>query len=329
MTKIAVVILNYNGRNYLEKFLPTLIRHSSGAEVIVADNASTDESVSLLQQEFGTTKCIELDKNYGFAGGYNEALKQVAAEYYVLVNSDVEVSVGWLAPLITYLESNPSYAACQPKILDFNRRDHFEYAGAAGGFIDSFGYPFCRGRVFETLEKDNGQYDDEIDILWSSGACFAIRSTVYHELEGFDAGFFAHMEEVDLCWRLIDKGYKIKSIPSSKVFHVGGGTLSKSSPFKTYLNFRNGLVLLLKNMSWGSLVLKLPIRVLLDWIAAFKFSFAEGPHHGWSVFKAHFHVLLKLPQTLKNRNTKNLFKPTHRSVVFAYFVRKKKEFSKL
>lgn len=329
MTKIAVVVLNYNGRSYLEKFLPTLIQHSKDAEVIVADNASTDDSLALLTEKFNSTRCIELDKNYGFAGGYNEALRQIESEYYVLVNSDVEVSDGWLQPLIGFLEQNITYSACQPKILDFNRKDHFEYAGASGGFIDSLGYPFCRGRVFETLEKDEGQYDDEIDILWSSGACFAIRSKVYHELEGFDADFFAHMEEIDLCWRMINSGYKIKCIPSSVVYHVGGGTLSKSSPFKTYLNFRNGLFLILKNMSWASLLFKLPIRILLDWVAAFKFAFVEGPNHSWSILKAHFHVVVRLTTILNKRSKGKKYKTESYSIVYKYFVRGEKKYNQL
>lgn len=327
MAKVAVVILNFNGRSYLERFLPTLIEHSNDAEIIVADNASTDDSLILLKEQFSTIQRIELDKNYGFAGGYNEALKSVDAEYYVLINSDVEVSPNWLSPMIDFLDQTPEYAACQPKILDFNKRDHFEYAGAAGGFVDSLGYPFCRGRVFETLEKDDGQYDTALDILWASGACFAIRAKVYHQLQGFDADFFAHMEEIDLCWRLIDLGHKIKCIPSAIVYHVGGGTLSKSSSFKTYLNFRNGIFLILKNMPGKVLLLKLPIRILLDWIAALKFAFSEGPKHSWAVFKAHFHVAKTFGKTLKKRKSLSNHKTKDYSVVFKYFVGGKKTYS--
>lgn len=328
MTKVSVVILNYNGREYLEQFLPSVVQHSAEAEIVVADNASSDNSVEFLKANFPEIKCIELAKNFGFAGGYNEALKQVEAEYYVFLNSDVEVSDGWLNPVIEFLDQNEGYAACQPKILDFNKKDHFEYAGACGGFIDRFGYPFCRGRIFNTLEKDEGQYDNPIDINWASGACLVVRSKVFFAVGGFDIDFFAHMEEIDLCWRIQSNGSKIKSIPSSIVYHVGGGTLSKSSPFKTYLNFRNGLSLIIKNMPFSALVWKLPIRILLDWIAAIKFLFDDGPKHCFSVLKAHGKVLITFIKTLSKRKTSlSITRPY--SIVYRYFLKKENRFADL
>ncbi len=328
MTKVSVVILNYNGREYLEQFLPSVIQNSSEAEIIVADNASIDNSVEFLKANFPEIKRIELAENFGFAGGYNEALKQVEAEYYVLLNSDVEVSSGWLVPVIEFLDQNESYSACQPKILDFNKKDHFEYAGACGGFLDLFGYPFCRGRIFNTLERDEGQYDNPIDINWASGACLIIRSKAFFEVGGFDIDFFAHMEEIDLCWRIQSNGSRIKSIPSSVIYHVGGGTLSKSSPFKTYLNFRNGLSLIIKNMPLSALVWKLPIRILLDWIAAIKFLLDGGPKHCFSVLKAHGKVLVTLIKTLSKRKTAlRITRPY--SIVYRYFLKKENRFADL
>ncbi len=329
MAKVAVVILNYNGRDYLDQFLPSVIQHSQEAEVIVADNASSDDSIQFLKDNFAEIRRIELSENLGFAGGYNEALKKVEAEYFVLLNSDVEVSEGWLKSITEFLDQNNSYAACQPKILDFNKKEHFEYAGACGGFLDLFGYPFCRGRVFNSLEKDEGQYDEPTDINWASGACLIVRSKVFSEVGGFDPDFFAHMEEIDLCWRIQSKGHKIKSIPSSVVYHVGGGTLSKSSPFKTYLNFRNGLSLIIKNMPFSQLIWKLPVRILLDWIAALKFLLDGGPRHTLAVFRAHAKALLLLFKTLRKR--KKPFTPiaTPYSIVFRYFIKQEKRFSDL
>ncbi len=329
MTKVAVVILNYNGRDYLKQFLPSVIQHSKEAEVIIADNASSDNSVAFLQEHFAEIRCIELAENLGFAGGYNEALKEVEAEYFVLLNSDVEVSDGWLKSMVRFLDQNGDYAACQPKILDFNKKDHFEYAGASGGFLDLYGYPFCRGRIFNTLERDSGQYDEPIDIGWASGACLAIRSKVFFEAGGFDQDFFAHMEEIDLCWRIQSNGHKIKSVPSSVVYHVGGGTLSKSSPFKTYLNFRNGLSLILKNSPLKALLWKLPVRILLDWIAAIKFLLDGGPKHSIAVFKAHGMAFIRLFKTLNKRSNaqKSITEPY--SIVFRYFVKKENRFADL
>ena len=265
--KIAVVILNWNGEKLLEQFLPSIVQYSPQADIYVADNASTDDSVSYLKAFFPTVKIIQNDSNLGFAEGYNEALKEVDAEIYALVNSDIEVTENWLKPIVETFENEPKTAIIQPKILDFKRKEYFEYAGAAGGFLDKYGYPYCRGRVFETLEKDNGQYDDNCEIFWASGACFFIRSSVYKELEGFDANFFAHQEEIDLCWRAFNKGYMIKYNSQSVVYHVGGATLQQGNPKKTFLNFRNSLLMLLKNLPKKQLISVIFIRLLLDGVA--------------------------------------------------------------
>ncbi|MEP1094870.1 MAG: glycosyltransferase family 2 protein [Cyclobacteriaceae bacterium] len=329
MSKVAVVILNYNGRDYLNRFLPSLISHTPDVELIVADNASTDDSLELLKTGFPSVRRIEMGKNSGFAGGYNLALQEVKADYFVLLNSDVEVSKGWLTPMIDFLDKNSLYAACQPKILDFNKQDHFEYAGASGGFLDRYGFPFCRGRIFDKVELDQGQYNSPIDISWASGACMMVRSNVFFQVGAFDEDFFAHMEEIDLCWRMQREGYSIKSIPTSAVYHVGGGTLSKSSPFKTYLNFRNGLNLLVKNMPISSLIWKFPIRVLLDWVAALKFLLEGGVQHALAVFKAHAKVAISIFSTMRKRNKPSKDITKQYSIVFRYFVRKQNRFSDL
>lgn len=327
MATVAVVILNYNGRNYLEEFLPSVIEHSSDAEIIVADNASTDDSIAFLKKSYPDVRLIQIERNYGFAGGYNVALKEVKTEYYLLVNSDIELTPGWITPLISFLENNPAYAACQPKILDQNNKTFFEYAGGAGGFVDLFGYPFCRGRIFDTIEEDSGQYDNSIDIGWASGACFAIRSECFHLVGGFDEDFFAHMEEIDLCWRLQNLGLKIRNIPHAIVYHVGGGTLAKSSPFKTYLNFRNGLGILIKNLPTNQLIWKLPIRVFLDWLAASQFLFSSGYQHSLAIAKAHLHTLLKFNKTLAKRNDPHVSITGSFSVVKKYFFDRKRKYS--
>ena len=328
MTNTAVVILNYNGANYLQQFLPSVIAYSGDAQIIVADNKSTDNSLELLHHQFPGVTLIELDQNYGYAGGYNKALAQIDSTYVVLLNSDVEVTENWLSPLIGYLEVNPSYAACQPKVKDFNHRDLFEYAGAAGGYLDAFGFPYCRGRIFDTIEKDTGQYDLPADIFWATGACMVIKNDLFKEAGGLDPDFFAHMEEIDLCWRLHSIGYRIKAIPSSEVFHVGGGTLSKLSPRKTELNFRNGLYMLLKNLPWSGIIRKLPIRIALDWIAAMKFILEGNGKHGIAVWKAHLQVLINLGKTLRKRQRlSNAL--DHRVVVLDYYWRKRKKFDKL
>lgn len=267
--QVSVVILGWNGRKFLEQFLPSVIRYSSlpNVEVIYADNASTDDSVAFVREKFPTVKIVQNSENKGFAGGYNDALKQVNAKYYVLLNQDVEVTENWISPVVDFLENNPDFVAAQPKILAFNAMKTFEYAGASGGFIDYLGYAFCRGRVFESVEKDESQYDDVKPIFWASGACMFMRSDVYWDAGGLDEDFFAHQEEIDLCWRIHNMGYEIAVVPQSKVFHVGGGSLPQGSERKTYLNFRNNLFLLLKNLPLPRLLWTLPLRMILDAVA--------------------------------------------------------------
>jgi len=287
--RIAVVILNWNGKNFLEKFLPAVVSYSSDiAEIIVADNDSTDDSVAFLQANFPEVRIVGLDKNYGFAGGYNKALKQIKAEYYLLLNSDVEITENWLQPMLNLLDTDNKIVACQPKIKDFKNKDYFEYAGAAGGFMDRLGYPLCRGRIFDELEKDTGQYNDVVEVFWASGACLFIRSKEYHEFGGLDEFFFAHMEEIDLCWRLKNAGYKIMYCPDSTVYHVGGGTLNKIKPQKTFLNFRNSLLALHKNLPKNKRFIVILQRLLLDGLAGFKFLFSGKPNHAWAIIRAHF-----------------------------------------
>lgn len=271
MEKVAIVILNWNGEKMLKEYLPSVLRYSKDeATVYVADNASTDDSLSLLRQHFPEVKLIVLDKNWGFAEGYNKALSQIEAEYYLLLNSDIEVTHHWLTPMIEYLDSHPDVAACQPKLLSMIDKDRFEYAGASGGYLDTFGYPFCRGRVFDTVEEDNGQYDNLADVLWASGAALMIRSKDYWDVDGLDARFFAHNEEIDLCWRLRIKGRRIVCVPESYVYHVGGGTLPKSNPMKTFLNFRNNLTMLYKCLPEEDLKRVMRWRWWLDYLAAWE-----------------------------------------------------------
>ena len=287
MKRLAIVILNWNGRKMMDLFLPSVIKYSSDeARIIVADNASTDDSLALLSQSFPEVETIMLDKNYGFAGGYNEALKQVDAEFYLLLNSDVEVSAGWLTPLITFMDATPACAACQPKLLSYYDKQLFEYAGASGGFIDRYGYPYCRGRIFTTVERDEGQYDDVSEIFWATGACLMIRSRDYWQAGGFDDRFFAHNEEIDLCWRLRLMGRKIYCVTDSQVYHVGGGTLPKSNPRKTFLNFRNNLTMLYKNLSDEELSRVMTVRCILDYVAAIKSLLVD---RNYSEFKAIIH----------------------------------------
>ena len=268
--KLAIVILNWNGQKMLEKYLPSVVNYSrSDATVIVADNASTDNSVDWLKLHYPDVKLILLDKNWGFAEGYNKALKEVYAEYYLLLNSDVEVFHEWLTPMLEFMDSRPDVAACQPKLLSVYDRDSFEYAGACGGYLDKYGYPFCRGRIFDVVEEDNGQYDDCAEVLWATGACLMIRSADYWSVGGLDGRFFAHNEEIDLCWRLHLRGRKIYCVPDSEVCHVGGGTLPKSNPMKTYLNFRNNLTMLYKNLPAEDLQRVMIMRWFLDYLAAF------------------------------------------------------------
>ncbi len=282
MKQTAVVILNYNGAGMLRRFLPSVIKYSPEASIYVADNGSSDESCDVVRNEFPAVKLMVLDHNYGFAEGYNRALAQVDEEYAVLLNSDVEVTRGWLSPMTQFLDSNPEVAACQPKLLSFKQKDFFEYAGAAGGFIDKWGYTFCRGRIFNTVERDSGQYDDTTDVFWATGAALMIRNEVYKNNGGLDGRFFAHMEEIDLCWRLRSRGYRIACVPQSHVYHVGGATLKKENPQKTYLNFRNNLLMIYKNAPDCQLKKIMLFRKVFDNVAALKF-LASGDY---AAFKA-------------------------------------------
>ena len=270
MKKVAIVILNWNGAHMMRTYLPTVIKHSKEAEIVIADNASSDDSLKMLETDFPAIRTIVLDKNYGFAEGYNKALKQIDTEYYLLLNSDVEVPEGWLDPMIDFMESHLDVAVCQPKLRAITDRDSFEYAGAAGGFLDKYGYPFCRGRIFDTVEKDEGQYDENAEILWATGACMMIRSKDYWEAGGLDGRFFAHNEEIDLCWRIRLMGRKIYCISNSVAYHLGGGTLPKGNPQKTFLNFRNNLTMLYKNLPDNKLKKVMRMRFFLDWLAAFQ-----------------------------------------------------------
>ncbi|WP_420318633.1 glycosyltransferase family 2 protein [Ekhidna sp.] len=328
MIKTAVVILNYNGKAFLEKFLPLVIKYSSSAEVIIADNASTDGSIDFIKAEYPDLKLIALTQNLGFTGGYNQVLADIKSEYYVLLNSDVEVTENWLDPMVTFLDNNPHYAACQPKIKDYNNKDLFEYAGACGGFIDFLGYPFCRGRVLDHLEMDTGQYDQSIDIFWASGACMMIRSKIFKEAGGFDDDYFAHMEEIDLCWKIHSHGYGVRSIPQSTIYHVGGGTLDKTNPFKTYLNFRNGLSLLIKNLPADKLLLKLPVRIFLDWVASVKFLIEGKPKHSLAVIKAHLYMVANFRRTLRKR-TITSSTPKSKLLIFEYYLKNNRKFSEI
>jgi GT2 family glycosyltransferase len=322
LEKIAVVILNWNGVKLLEQFLPSVIQFSPEATVYVADNASTDESVVFIKNNFPTVKIVQNKTNQGFAGGYNDALQHIDAEIYALVNSDIEVTENWLKPILETFETEPKTAIIQPKILDFKQKEYFEYAGAAGGFIDQFGYPFCRGRIFDTLEKDNGQYNDKCEIFWASGACFFIRSTVYKELKGFDEDFFAHQEEIDLCWRAINKGYIIKYNSESMVYHVGGATLQQANPQKTYLNFRNSLLMLTKNLPQDSIFKVLIIRLILDGIAGIKYIVGGQFTHCWAIIRAHFSFYRLFLRNYKKREKNQVEKYFKvKSIVYGYYVK--------
>lgn len=325
--KIAVVILNWNGQKLLQQFLPSVVAFSKEATVYVADNASTDDSILFLKNSCPEVQIIKNQYNYGYAKGYNEALKLVNADVFCLVNSDIEVTENWLQPIIKTFENEPKISIIQPKILDFKNKELFEYAGAAGGFIDKYGYPFCRGRIFETLEKDSKQYDDVSEIFWASGACFFIRKSVFEDLKGFDEDFFAHQEEIDLCWRAFNKNYVAKYNSKSVVYHVGGATLEKSNPQKTFLNFRNSLLMLLKNLPKNKIIPILFIRMILDGFAGIQFLFKGKVSHFFAILKAHFwfyHLILK---TFKKRETfqkRDYF--YNKSIVYEYFITNKKKF---
>jgi len=334
----AIVILNWNGEMFLQKFLPVLIQNTTqaGVEIIVADNASTDSSLSILKDKFPTVRTILLDKNYGFAGGYNKALAQIDADYFVLLNSDVEVTVDWLKPMLDYMNSHLNVAACQPKILSYDQPAFFEHAGAAGGYIDRFGFPFCRGRIVGIAEEDKGQYDSIVDVFWATGACLMIRSRVFREVGGLDDDFFAHMEEIDLCWRLKSRGYGIVCIPESSVFHVGGGALGYESPYKTYLNFRNNLLMLYKNLPAGLLKKIMFFRFLFDYAAAFQLFITGKPKNALSIFKARRDYKKMQPDFEEKRNQNLILSTTdattniyQKSIVLDYFLKGKKTYNSL
>jgi GT2 family glycosyltransferase len=334
MTSTAVVILNYNGKKLLKQFLPSVVSHSQGAEIIVADNGSTDQSIKLLKTEFPSVKIIALDKNYGFCGGYNKALQQVKSTYYVLLNSDVEVTPGWLDPLVSVLDQNANTAAVQPKVLSYREKKKFEYAGAAGGFIDALGYPFCRGRILTTVEQDQGQYNDEREIFWATGACLMIRSEVYQRFNGLDEDLFAHMEEIDLCWKMLRASHKIYFSGKSTVYHLGAGTLGYESARKVYLNFRNGLILIYKHFDSDELIYKIPFRIILDWIAALMFLLTGKFNHAGSIIKAHYHFLSDLGQHRKKRKEIRKMHPSYPRtnvypglILFDYYLRNRRTFN--
>lgn len=330
--KTAIVILNWNGQKLLEQFLPSIVNFSSNeAEIYVADNASTDNSIAFIKENFTTVKIIKNAVNGGYAKGYNDALKSIKADIYCLLNSDVEVSKNWLSPILDVFKNDKDTAIIQPKILDFKDKSKFEYAGAGGGFIDLYGYPYCRGRVFNHLEKDQGQFNDICDIFWASGACLFIRSTIYHQIGGFDEDYFAHQEEIDLCWRTQNIGYKVKYVGTSTVFHVGGATLQESNPHKTYLNFRNSLLNVVKNVPKKWFLFVVFSRLILDGIAGVKFMLELRPIHTWAILKAHFSFYRNFLNFLKKR--KRLQKKQdyylHTSIVWQYFVLARTKFKSL
>jgi len=323
MKRIAVVILNWNGKSWLEKFLPTVLKYSESAQIYVVDNASTDDSVLFLENNFPSVKVIQNTENSGFAGGYNEGLKQVKEEIYCLLNSDVEVTEGWLEPVLDLFQQNPEIAAIQPKILSYDRKNYFEFAGAGGGLIDNLGYPYCRGRVFDDLEEDKGQYDDETEIFWASGCCFFIRKSDFWLAGGFDERFFAHQEEIDLCWRLINLGKKIFYTGKSTIYHVGGGTLNKQNPRKTFLNIRNNLSMLVKNLPFGALFWVIPLRLALDVAAGIFFAYKKGILPLLAGFKGDFGFYAQLPESFSRRvkfQKKNYYQTKY--LVFRYFIKK-------
>ena len=335
--KISIVILNWNGSSFLQRFLPSVVACSDeNSEIIVADNGSTDDSKKVVKVDFPTVKYLQLDQNYGFAEGYNRALASISADYIVLLNSDVQVTPGWLRPMAQLLDKDPSIGICQPKILSLDRPDEFEYAGAAGGFIDRYGYPYCRGRILQEVEKDLGQYNNSISVSWASGACMMVRADLWKQCNGFDADFWAHMEEIDLCWRAQHLGYRIMVCPESVVYHIGGGTLNYNSPLKIHLNFRNNLFLLYKNLPGSQLTTKLPARMILDGLAALVFLLKGETRSFAKVFSAHLKFYKSLPSLTRKR--KAIFRAgkgnrvrltSGQSILWNYFVRKRRKFSEL
>ncbi|MCE6989035.1 glycosyltransferase family 2 protein [Dyadobacter sp. CY323] len=329
-SSVAIVILNYNGRYYLEKFLPNILEYSDGHEIWIADNASTDHSLEWVGEHYPSLNTLVISENKGYAGGYNEALKHITADYYILLNSDIEVTPNWIAPVISFMDSDTRIAACQPKIRAYDLPTHFEYAGAAGGYMDYLGYPFCRGRIFDTREEDLGQYDDERDVFWATGACLFIKSSAFHEASGFDESFFAHMEEIDLCWRLLNLKYRITYCGKSVVYHVGGGTLHKSNPRKTFLNYRNNLIMLFKNLPKGRRWKTVLIRLMLDGVSSVRFMAAGAWPDVIAIVRAHFAFYKMIPRMVKQKPRSTFRAPLYyRSVVWEYFVLGKHRFKQL
>jgi GT2 family glycosyltransferase len=338
MIKTAVVVLNWNGIRWLQSFLKTVVRFSAGnnTKIYLADNGSTDGSADWVSKNCTDVTIIRFEDNHGFAGGYNLALKQIDAEYFVLLNSDVEVTEGWLSPLVSCMDQNVNVASCQPKIKSFNDKSSFEYAGAAGGYIDKYGYPFCRGRIFDKTEKDNGQYDDFREIFWSSGACMIVRSDAWSKCGGFDDDFFAHMEEVDLCWRFHLAGLRVSYVPESTVYHAGGGALPYNSARKVYLNFRNNLFMLYKNLPDKKLHRIMFVRKFLDGLAAVGFIFNGRPANVKAILKAHLDYYKSIKSLKKKRNlvrnltvTGNVTNIMNKSIVFWFYIKGRKTFSSL
>lgn len=335
--EVAVVILNWNSQDYLRRFLPSVLATPyPNLRVVVADNASTDDSVRVVREEFPQVEVIALPENYGFAGGYNHALAQVKADFYVLLNSDVETEGDWISPIIRHMEADATIAAAQPKVRALNQRTHFEYAGGAGGFVDRYGYPFCRGRLFNVNEEDHGQYDEVREVFWATGACMFIRAAYYHEAEGLDEDFFAHMEEIDLCWRLKNMGYRIIAVPQAVVYHMGGGSLSKDNPRKAFLNFRNSLVMLQKNLPLHEAVQKIFMRLVLDGVAAIEALLKGKFGFFGAIFQAHMSFYQKqetwqgkrrkIKKRIRLRHTPGVYRG---SIVWEFFLKKKRKFSEL
>jgi len=335
--KVAVVILNWNGAKYLKQFLPSVLSSTyPNLDIVMGDNASSDDSVALMRANYPSVRIIQNDKNYGFTGGYNRVLAQVDADYYILLNSDVEVVPGWIEPVIELMKSDSLIAAAAPKIRSYAQKEYFEHAGAAGGFIDKHGYPFCRGRIFYELEKDNGQYEQSGEVFWASGASLFIKKSIWDEAGGFDESFFAHMEEIDLCWRLKNMGYKVMYCAQSTIYHVGGGTLNAENPFKTYLNFRNNLLLIKKNLPFWRAFWVISIRFIMDLLALFRFLMEGKRKDAWAVSRAHQSFVLSLFEKVKGerqkakgnavQNTKGIYRG---SIVWDFFVKKKTHFTDL
>ncbi len=327
--KVAVVILNWNGRALLQKYLPSVLTYSDGADIYVVDNDSKDDSVSFLEENYPQIGVIKNTENGGFAKGYNDGLKHIDADIYCLLNSDVEVTPNWIPPIMEIFSSRPEVAIIQPKILDLKRKEYFEYAGAAGGFIDQLGYPFCRGRIFQALEKDEGQYNDTKEVFWATGACMFIRADVFQSLQGFDEDYFAHQEEIDLCWRAKNNGHKVYYVGQSKVYHLGGSTLDNMNPKKTFLNFRNSLYSITKNLPRRKAIPLVVLRLLLDGVAAIRFVFQFKLNHCWAVLRAHISFYANFKKMYKKREKANFILKYYAttSIVWSHFVHQIKNFN--